>query len=599
MATLVSDAVVARLRAWGVRTIFGYSGDGLGGLLAAVQRAGAPEFIQARHEESASFMATAHTKYTGELGVCATTQGPGAVHLLGGLYDAKLDHTPVLAIIGRHPSSAPSSAYQQPVDPVTLYRDVAGDYCHEITGPDEALMAVDRAARQAIATRGPAVLIFPDDAQHLPMPNSRPAAAGAVTASAKRLAAPRAVPGDEDLRAAAEVLNAGERVAILIGQGARGAGAELIEIADRLGAGIGYALLGKPALDNRLPFVTGPTGHLGTTASYEVMRGCDTLLMVGTDEPWTEYLPAPGQARGVQVDSDGRRLGTRYPTEVNLLGDAALTLRALMPLILDRPRQAWRDRVEHWVHDYRRLLARRAAEPVDRLNPQLVFAELNARLPDDLMIGVDIGSSVYWYARQIYLRPGMQANLSGTFGAMGCGIPYALTAKLAQPHRPVLALVGDGAMQMLGMAELISVARYRDRFTDPRFVVLVLHNNELNEVTWEQRELATDPGLADSQLLPDVDYAGYARLIGFEGIRVTRPDRVAEALDDAFAARRPVLVEAITDPAVPLLPPHMGPAQARQMEESLRHEGASGVQARRLLASYSEIEFDRAGSPAG
>jgi pyruvate dehydrogenase (quinone) len=594
MVTLASDAVVERLRAWGVRTIFGYSGDGINGLLSAVHRAGAPEFIQARHEESASFMATAHTKYADELGVCVSTQGPGAVHLLSGLYDARLDHTPVLAIVGRQSTSAATRAYEQEIDLKVLYRDAAGEFCEEITGADQVPLMVDRAVRHAIATRGPAVLVFPQDVQLQPMPDGAPQARGVVATSADRRAPPRIVPDDEDLRTAADVLNAGERVAVLIGRGARNAGPELVEVADRLGAGVAYALLGKPVLDNRLPYLTGPTGHLGSTASYEMMRACDTLLMVGTDEPWTEYLPAPGQASAVQIDIDGRRLGYRYPTRANLLGDAALTLRALLPLLHERTDRSWRDRIEQRVHEYRVLLARRASEPVDRLNPQLVFAELNARLPNEVMIGVDIGSSVYWYARQIYLRPGMQANLSGRYASMGCGIPYALTAKLAHPDRPALALVGDGAMQMLGMAELISVARYRDRFTDPRFVVVVLHNNELNEVTWEQRELEGDPLFAESQLLPDVDYAGYARLLGFDGIRLTRPEEVHDVLDEAFTARRPVLVEAVTDPAVPLLPPHLAPAQAKRVDESLRQEGRTGLQARRLLASYSEIEFDSA-----
>ncbi|MGC9667730.1 thiamine pyrophosphate-requiring protein [Planosporangium sp. 12N6] len=585
MGTLVADAVVARLRAWGVRTVFGYSGDGLEGLLGALTRAGTPEFVQARHEESAAFMATAHAKYTGELSACASTRGPGAVHLLGGLYDARHDHTPVLAVLGEQAGSV--AAYQHGPDPRLLYQDVAGGFCAELRSAADARTLVDRAARHAVATRGPAVLVIPHDMQYRQLPagapDGRPAGYGPA----------RIVPDEVDLRAAAQVLNAGQRVAILVGQGALGAAAEIVGVADRLAAGVGYALLGKPALDNRLPFVTGPTGHLGTTASYELMRDCDTLLMVGTDEPWSEYLPAVGQARAVQVDIDGRRLGYRYPTQVNLLGDAALTLRALLPLLRERTDRSWRTRIEESVLEWRRLVARLGAEPARWLNPHLVFAELNARLPERVLIGVDVGSSVYWYARQLYLRPGMVAHLSGTFAAMGCGVPYGLAAKLAHPDRPVLVVAGDGAMQMLGMAELISVARYRDRFTDPRFVILVLHNNDLGEVSWEQRELDGDPRFAASQALPDVDYAGHARLLGLDAVRVERPDEVDPALDRAFTAGAPVLVDAVIEPAVPLVPPHLAPAQARRIDDSLRAEGEFGSQARRLLAAHSEIEFDR------
>jgi len=592
MGEFVADAVVARLRAWGVRTIFGYSGDGINGLLGAVRRAGAPEFIQARHEESASFMACAHAKYTGELAVCVSTQGPGAVHLLNGLYDAKLDHTPVLAIVGQQSSSVLGSAYQQEIDLKVLYHDVAAAFCQEINDASQVPMLVDRAARHALATRSPAVLIFPHDVQQQPMPEDRPHAHGVITTSADGYATARIVPAGDELRAAAETLDAGERVAILIGQGARGAAAEVVEVAERLGAGVAYALLGKPVLDNRLPFVTGPTGHLGSTASAELMANCDTLLMIGTNEPWTEYLPAPGQARGVQIDIDGRYLGGRYPTEVNLLGDAALTLRALLPMLRERGDRSWRDRVESWVREWREMTARAAREPTERLNPQLVFAELNARLPEDVLIGVDVGSCVYWYARQLDLRPPMKANLSSTLASMGCGVPYALTAKLAHPDRPALVLIGDGAMQMLGMAELISVARYRDRFTDPRFVVLVLNNRDLNEVTWEQREMEGDPHFAASQELPEVNYAGYAQLLGFHGLRVEGPDEIGAALTEAFAAEDPVVIDAVTDPAVPLLPPRLEAAKADRMREVLRQEGHAGERARQLLDRYQRIEAE-------
>ncbi|MBB2912488.1 pyruvate dehydrogenase (quinone) [Streptosporangium becharense] len=590
MDRTVADVVVERLRRWDVRRVFGYSGDGINGLLAALRRAGGePRFVQARHEQAAAFMATAHAKYTGGLAVCASTQGPGAVNLLNGLYDAKLDHTPVLAIVGQQSRSVLGSAYQQEIDLKVLFQGVAAEFCQTIETPEQVPMLVDRAVRHALATRSPACLIFPHDVQQAPAAGELPHEHGVIATSAVRHA-DRVAPARQDLQAAADVLNAGSRPAILVGQGARDAAAEVVRAAELLGAGVAYALLGKPVIDNTLPFVTGPTGHLGSTASYELMTGCDTLLMVGTGEPWTEFLPAPGQARAVQIDIDGRNLGSRYPTEVNLLGDAGETLRALLPLLTERRDRSWRDRVVRYGTEWRELLRSRAAEPADPVNPQAVFTELDRRLPDDVMLAVDVGSVTYWYARDLFLRPGMQASLSSTLACMGCAVPYGIAAKLARPDRPVIALAGDGAMQMLGMAEMITLARYWRDWPDPRFVILVLHNNDLNEVTWEQREKEGDPRFPASQDLPDVPYAEYARMLGFHGVEVDKPDMLGAAWDEVLAARRPALLQVRTDPAVPLLPPHQPIEQARNFYAGLAQEGEAGRAARRMLFRQQEHE---------
>jgi pyruvate dehydrogenase (quinone) len=598
MGQTVADAVVQRLRAWGVHRVFGYSGDGINGVMGALQRAdGDPLFVQARHEEAAAFMASAHAKYTGELAACTSTQGPGAVHLLTGLYDAKLDHTPVLAIVGQQSRSVLGSAYQQEIDLRVLFQDVAAEFCQMIEEPAQALTLVDRAVRHALATRSPTCLIFPHDVQQQDAPpdsTDLPREHGVIPTSPGWQSA-RILPAEPDLRAAADVLNAGRKVAILVGQGARSGAAEVVEVAERLGAGVAYALLGKPVIDNELPFVTGPTGHLGSTASHALMTGCDTLLMVGTNEPWTEFLPAPGQARAVQIDVDGRRLGGRYPTEVNLLGDSGETLRALLPMLASKADRSWYDEVTGQVRRWRELLARLAAEPADPVNPQQVFAELNSRLPEDALLAVDVGSVTYWYARELFLRPGMRASLSSTLAAMGCGIPYGLTAKLAYPDRPVLVLAGDGATQMLGMAEMVTLTRHWRSWPDPRFVMLVLHNNDLNEVTWEQRESEGNPRFDAAQQLPDVPYARYAELLGFQGIRVEKPEQVGPAWDQALGADRPVLVEVIADPAVPLLPPHLSAEQAKKFYAALDQEGDAGRDARRLLHRYQEREAEITG----
>jgi pyruvate dehydrogenase (quinone) len=583
MAKLVADLLVERLRAWEVHRIFGYSGDGINTVMGALRRAGGdPELVQARHEEAAALMAVGHAKYTGGVGVVTSTQGPGAVHLLNGLYDAKLDHVPVVALVGQQQTTALGSEYQQEIDLQTMFKDVAAQYVQMVLSAEQAVMVLDRAFRAALATRSPTVVIVPHDVQKEEAPEEPPHEHG-VQVSSPGWRPPRVVPQDDDLAAAAEVLNAGERVALLVGQGARHAQEQVRAVAERLGAGVTTSLLGKPFWDESLPYSCGVMGHLGTTASGWLMDRCDTLLVVGSNDPWTEYYPKPGQARAVQVDLDGRHLGNRYPVEVGLTGDAAETLDRLLPLLSER-QETWRPEVEESVEQWHRIARERAELPARPLNPELVVRALSDRLPADAQVSVDVGSVVYHYARQLRLPDGVQAHLSSTLATMGSGVPYGLAAKLAWPERPVVALVGDGAMQMNGLAELVTVADRWRGWADPRFVVLVLKNRELAEVTWEQREMEGEPRFDTSQSLPDVPYAGYAELLGLRGITVDSPGQVGAAWDEALSADRPTLIEAVVDPDVPLLPPFpAGKEKLDSFRQGLDAEGEEGRHARELL----------------
>jgi pyruvate dehydrogenase (quinone) len=576
MTTTVGTFLLERLAAWGVERIYGYPGDGINGILGGFHEVEGIEFLQVRHEEIASLAACAHAKLTGEVGVCLATSGPGAIHLLNGLYDAKLDHQPVVAIVGQQSRLSLGSDYQQEVDLEALFKDVASEFVQTCMVPGQAPHLVDRAMRIAKATRSPTCVIVPNDVQEEDY-EEPPRSHGAVFSSPAELSPERLVPSEPALRAAAEALNAGEKVAILIGQGAKGAADEVRAVADALGAGVAKALNGRAALPDDLPYVTGAIGLLGTKPSADMMQGCDTLLLVGTNFPYSEWLPEPGQARGVQIDIDARLVGSRYPTEVNLVGDAAPTLRALLPHL--KPRAGWRAEIEAGVERWWRILDEQAHQPADPINPQLVFHELSSRLPERCIVTADSGSATNWWARHLKLRPGMDAALSGTLATMCPAIPYALAAKLAHPDRPVIAAIGDGAMQMLGNAALIDLAHHRSRWSNQQLVVLVLHNNDLNQVTWEQRVLSGDPKLDASQVLPDFPYAEYARMIGLHGVRVERPQEVGPAWDEVLAADRPAVLEVITDPEVPPLPPHIRFEQAAGLAQAL----IKGERSRRAL----------------
>src|ERR671936_2239903 len=488
----VSVFMLQRLRAWGVRRIYGYPGDGTNGLNLAFHEAGDDvEFVQVRHEELAAFAACSHAKLTGEVGVCMATSGPGAIHLLNGLYDAKLDNAPVVAIVGQQKRMSLGGDYQQEVDLRALLKDVASEYLGECVDPRQARHLIDRAVR----------------------------------------------------------------------------------IAKAHGAGVAKALNGRAAVPDDLPFVTGSIGLLGTEPSDDMMRGCDALLMVGTSFPYSEWLPEPGQARAVQIDIDARKLGIRYPVEVGMVGDAHETLRALMPQLQRKEDRAWRTEIEEGIERWWRLLDERAHVDAQPINPQLVFHELSGRLPDRAIVLADSGSATNWWARHLRLRRGMDAALSGTLATMCPAVPYALAAKLAFPQRPVIACLGDGAMQMIGINGLIDLAKYRDRWSGP-LVIVVLNNGDLNQVTWEQRVLAGDAKMETTQDLPPFDFAAYARQLGLEGIRVEAPDGVGPAWDRALAADGPVVLDVVTDPEVPPLPPHIRMEHAQGFARALFHGDA-------------------------
>ena len=568
MAITVSDYVWTRLREWDVEHVFGYPGDGIGGLVAALGRAeDPPMFVQSRHEEMSALQACGYAKFSGRVGVCMATSGPGAIHLLNGLYDAKLDHVPVVAIVGQTNRSAMGGNYMQEVDLVSLFKDVAHEYVHMATVPQQFPALIDRAIRTACAERTPTCIIIPADVQELEY--EAPEHAFKMVPSSIGWTEPDTVPPMAQVERAAEVLNSGQRVAILVGQGARRAATEVVEVADLLGAGVAKALLGKDVLPDDLPFVTGSIGLLGTKASYDLMMGCDTLLMIGSSFPYTQFLPELDQARAVQIDISGKMIGIRYPTEVNLVGDSTATLRRLIPLLERKGDRAWREAVEDSVRRWWDIVDARAEIDADPVNPQLVFREMSKRLPDGVILAADSGSVANWYARDVRMREGMRGSLSGTLATMGAGVPYAIGAKFAHPDRPAIALMGDGAMQMNGNSELVTVAKYWEQWDDPRLIVLVLHNNDLNQVTWELRAMSESPKIERTQSLPDFPYARYAELIGLEGIRVEAPDQLGEAWDRALTARRPVVVDVLTDPEVPPLPPHVELDQAMSLARAV------------------------------
>jgi pyruvate dehydrogenase (quinone) len=568
MAETVGDFLLKRLAAWGVKQVYGYPGDGINGIMGAFGRNDAVRFIQARHEELAAFMACAHAKFSGQLGVCLATSGPGAIHLLNGLYDAKMDHQPVLAIVGQQKRSGLGGDYQQEVDLMSLFKDVAAEYVHTAMTPAQVRHLVDRAARIALEHRTVTCLIFPNDVQDMPAVEKPPREHGTVHSGIGR-AGHSLVPHESELRAAAEILNAGERVAILAGAGALHATDELIEAAEVLGAGIAKALLGKAAVPDELPNVTGSIGLLGTEPSWEMMNGCDTLLMVGSAFPYSEFLPAEGQARGVQIDIDGRMLSLRYPMELSLVGDSRETLQALLPYLKRKPDRRWRETIEKNVAQWWKVLEARAMAKADPINPQRVFWELSRRLPERAILTCDSGSAANWYARDLKMRRGMMGSLSGGLATMGPGVPYAIAAKFVHPDRPVIAMVGDGAMQMNGINGLVTAAKYWKEWANPTLVFMVLNNGDLNQVTWEQRAMEGDPKFAGSQDVPNFPYALYGEMLGFTAMRVERPEDIGVAWDTALAAERPTVLEMVTDPNVPPLPPHITFKQAKAYLEAL------------------------------
>jgi pyruvate dehydrogenase (quinone) len=570
MARTVADVLLARLREWNIRQVFAFPGDGINGLLAAWGRAdNDPQFVQARHEEMAAFEAVGYAKFSGNVGVCAATSGPGAIHLLNGLYDAKLDHVPVVAIVGQTERSAMGGSYQQEVDLLTLFKDVCSDYVQMRTVPEQLPNLIDRAIRVAVSESAPTCVIIPSDVFDLDY--VAPGHAFKQVPSSVCMSASTVTAEQSAIRRAADILNAGEKVALLVGQGARGCAEELTQIADLLGAGAAKALLGKDVLSDELPWVTGSIGLLGTIASYKMMMGCDTLLTVGSNFPYTQFLPKLDQARAIQIDRSGKWIGMRYPYELNLVGDAKATLRALIPLLERKTGRGWREEIESEVADWWKIVERRAMTDADPVNPMRIVHELSKRLPANAIVASDSGSSANWYARQLKFHGEIRGSLSGTLATMGPGVPYVIGAKWAHPDRPAIAVVGDGAMQMNGMAELITVAHYWQQWTDPRLIVAILHNNDLNQVTWELRAMEGAPRFAESQTLPDVDFAAFARTLGLSGVNIDTPDAIGPAWDAAFTADRPTVLDIRCDPDIPPIPPHATFAQAKATAGAILH----------------------------
>jgi pyruvate dehydrogenase (quinone) len=573
MSNTISDFLIQRLNDWGIRRIYGFPGDGINGIIGAISRAGdRVDYVQVRHEEMSAFMACAHSKFTGDVGVCLATSGPGAIHLLNGLYDAKSDHQSVVAIVGQQARSSMGGHYQQEVDLVSLFKDVAGDYVHMATVPAQIRHLVDRAVRIAKAERTVTCIIVPNDLQELEY-EEPPRIHGSLF-SGVGFCKPRVVPNEVDLLHAAEVLNSGKKVAILVGAGALGATDEVLEISEILGAGVSKALLGKAVIPDDAPGCCGSIGLLGTKPSWDLMMNCDTLLMIGSSFPYSEFLPKEGQARGVQIEIDAKMASIRYPMEVPLIGDSVETLRALIPLLKRKSDRSWRETTEKNISEWWKVLEARAMTPAEPINPQLVFWELSPRLPENCILSSDSGSSANWFARDLKIRRGMMASLSGNLATMGPGVPYAIAAKFAWPDRVSIALVGDGAMLMNGINGLVTIAKYWKEWRDPRLVIMVLANHDLNQVTWEQRVMNGDPKFKASQEVPDFPFARYADMVGLKGIRVDQPDQIGSAWDEAFAAKCPVVIEAVTDPEVPPMPPHITFDQAMHFSESLLHDSA-------------------------
>ncbi|RFA29020.1 thiamine pyrophosphate-requiring protein [Alkalilimnicola ehrlichii] len=568
MAETVGDFIIQRLHDWGVRRIYGYPGDGINGLMGALNRASDKmHYVQVRHEEDAAFMACGHAKYSGEVGVCLATSGPGAIHLLNGLYDAYKDNQPVVAIVGQQALMSIGSGYQQEVDLGALFKDVAHEYVQMASTPGQVRHLIDEAMRIAKAKRCVTCVIVPNNLQELPM--ETPPRKHGSNFSGIGYSHPRVVPTPEELLRAADVLNDGKRVAILVGAGIRDAAEEVIEAANLLGAGVAKAILAKTMIPDDLPFVTGSIGLLGTKASADMMESCDTLFMIGTSFPYTEFLPEEGSARGVQIDIEPAHLGLRYPNEVNLHGDAKLTLKALMPMLKKKKDRSWRNRIEASVADWWKVVESRAMNEANPINPQRVFWELSKRLPENVMLSADSGSGTNWYARDLMIRDGAIGSLSGGLATMCSGVPYIIAAKFCYPDRPAIAMVGDGAMQMLGINGLITISKYWREWENPKLVVLVLNNHDLNQVTWEQRVMEGDPKFEASQNIPDFDYDKYAQSLGLIGLSMNTPEDIVPVWEEALMAERPVVINAHTDPDVPPLPPHISLEQARKYTASL------------------------------
>lgn len=562
MANTAADLLIDTIHGWGVDVVFGLPGDGINGLMEALrQRRDKIRFIQVRHEESAAFMACGYAKYTGRLGVCLATSGPGGIHLLNGLYDAKLDGQPVLAITGHHYHDLIGTHAQQDIDLDRVFMDVAV-YNTRIMGPAHVEQVTHLACRTALSRRGVAHLNFPVDLQE--QQSGEPSKRNIAGHSSDVYAAPPVAPNERQLKKAAELLNQGGRIAILTGQGALGAGDELEQIAEMLQAPIIKALLGKAAVADDSPYTTGGIGLLGTRPSQEAMENCDTLLMVGTSFPYIEFLPKPGQARAVQIDIDPARIGLRYPVEVGVVGDSRTALKNLLPLLQRKdPNEGanFLKTAQQGMREWWQLMEQRAGDDHKPMNPQVVAGALDKRLAPDAIISSDSGTIATWFARQIRIRRGQMCSLSGTLASMANGLPYTIAAQVAYPDRQCVAFVGDGGFSML-MAEFATAVKYRLPIK-----VVVVKNNSLGMIKWEQMVFLGNPEYG-CELHP-IDFAAFARACGGAGFTVDDPAQCGAVLDQALETPGPVLVEAVVNPFVPPEPPKITFDQASKFAQSL------------------------------
>ncbi|WP_433362542.1 thiamine pyrophosphate-dependent enzyme [Actinoplanes sp. CA-142083] len=565
MAEITSELLIKRLAEWGVDTVFGLPGDGINGIMEGLRRhSDQVKFVLVHHEEAAAFMACAYAKATGKIGVCLATSGPGGIHLANGLYDAKLDHVPVLAITGLQESSVLGTAYQQEVALDRLFEDVT-EYNQVVMNPAQMPALVDVAIRTAYARRGVAHLTFPNDIQVAPAGEDPYQTVAPVRppSTAPVYLAPAVRPRDDDLRNAAEVLNAGTRVAILAGIGAKGAGRLVEQAAETLGAPVVKSLLGKMVLADDSPYTTGGLGLLGTKPSEELMEEADTLLMLGTNFPYTKFLPEPGKAKVVQVEIDPARAGTRVPTDVPLVGDVAATLEALLPLI-ERKDPAFLRKYQEKTRDWRDAMAALESADRDPIAPQYLARELDAQAADDAVLTCDSGTIATWAARHWQVRGGREFYLSGTLATMAPGLPYALAIQHAHPGRQVIAFVGDGGFAML-MAEFHTAMRY-----GLPVKVVINNNNSLGQILWEQMVLGyPEHGVRFGEPLPD--YAAWARGCGGFGVHVTKPGDLPGALQEALAHPGPALLDVAVNPDEPPLPGKVSYDQAKKFAEAWLH----------------------------
>lgn len=574
MAATAADILIDTITDWGVEVVFGLPGDGINGLMEALRkRQDRIRFVQVRHEESAAFMACGYAKYTGKLGVCLATSGPGGIHLLNGLYDAKLDGAPVLAITGHHYHDLIDTHQQQDVDLDRVFMDVAV-YNTRIMGVSHVESVANLACRTALAYRGVAHINFPVDLQESTggerSKRARPGHSSDVMARGAN------APAEADLRRAAEVLNAGRKVAILAGRGALGAQDELEAVAERLGAPIVKALLGKAAVADDSPYTTGGIGLLGTLPSQQAMEECDTLFIVGSSFPYIEFLPKPGQARGVQIDVNPVRIGLRYPVEVGLVGDTRRTLKALLPLLDAQADRRFLEHAQERMRDWSALMEQQGTREDKPMKPQVVARELGRRLPANAIVSCDSGTIAAWWARHVPVKRGQMHSLSGTLASMANGLPYSIAAQIAHPDRPCVAFVGDGGFSML-MAEFATCVKYQLPVK-----IVIIKNNSLGQIKWEQMVFLGNPEYGCD--LHPIDFAAFARACGGTGFTVEDPAQCGRILDEALAQPGPVIVEAVVDPFEPPMPAKVTAEQARKFAESLmRGEPDRGAIAKTVL----------------